>query len=84
MKLDLVNGTEYEPDNKNEEANKREHGDDQFEEEGHETAAATARTTARAVVLLCRWDFWTIIGAIQALFICHDRVVGLDQKAKRE
>jgi hypothetical protein len=34
------------------------------------------------VVLLCRWDFWTIIGAIQALFICHDRVVGLDQKAK--
>uniref|UniRef100_A0A6N2KTS2 Uncharacterized protein n=1 Tax=Salix viminalis TaxID=40686 RepID=A0A6N2KTS2_SALVM len=69
MQLDLVNGAEYEPDNKKKEADKREHGEDHFEEEGHETAAAAARrTTARAV----------------ALFLRHDRVAVLDQKAKRE
>ena len=85
MKLDLVNGAEYEPDNKKEEADKREHGEDHFEEEGHETAAAAARrTTARAVVMSWRWDCWTIIGTIQALFLCHDRFAVLDQKAKRE
>lgn len=56
MEFDLVNGTKYEPDYKDEQPNKHGHGDDDFEEEGQETAAATVRTTARAVVVLRRWD----------------------------
>lgn len=85
MEFDLVNGTKYEPDYKDEQPNKHGHGDDDFEEEGQETAAATVRTTARAVVVLRRWDWWTIRGPIQmSLFLCHYRAVLVGQKTKGE